>query len=579
MTAAHQVLVGTYFGLLTLLLGCGPADETTSSDALPDAGLFPDGSAGAATGTTNEALVFANDPQATPEPITVELSSVSDDEAGALISAADSTGVRRLSAVSCVDEGQTDLIPGYAEQRICTLRHLANKQTNGSFVYDDYAADVACSYAPENRNAEVNLYYHVERIYDLVTAAEVGVFDLLPGRHEVNGQPVPLTVVSSYRQPAPVNAGGLAPVDVAFFASHEHLDMGMARLYGLDGVPGDVLVFGQGVTTDFAYAADTVYHEFGHAVVNATAALGFDFADSQGLTNQPTALNEGIANTMAFLGTEQAHLGGFLEACSGPGWGFDADNTARFPDDLIGHPVVDGNPILGANYALFRALVDDWGAPRAAFTRVLLLALQDLAPLGGNATFAHYSEALLDRLDGEGLTEHRAQAAALLDAHGVRSEARGVDLTGASADDQRILFMGCAAEYPWNSWLDIDLGSGVVPMSTAYVQHRVTVPQGATELHISARLAVSPMAMTDPGDWDYRLLVRRAGPITYSYDEDEIATGNQDEALVADITPGEGGAAALATWTLTGLASGQTVYLHFVNLGSSEGVLAGLTVE
>ena len=470
-------------------------------------------------------------------------------------------------------------MPGYGRQRVCTLRPLANKEANGSFVYDDYADDMACGYAPENVHAEVNLYYHVDRIYDLITAPEVGVFDQLPGRHDVDGRPVPLTVVASYRWPTPADAAALAPATVAFFTPHEHLDMGMDFFDGLLGVPGDVLVFGQGETADFAYEAETVYHEFGHAVVNATAALGQVFADEQGLTNQPRALNEGIANTFAFLGSDDHLLGTFLTACTGLGFEFDAANPARFPDDLIGHPVADGDPVVGASYDLYRAFVDEWGGTRAGFIRVLLLALQDLSFLEGKGTFAAYAEALLARLATEGHADHVSEAEALLDAHGLRGSDREVDLTGASAADHRPLFMGCAIQEPWNTWMRVDLGSGAAPLATSYLRHRLTVPAGATTVTLSARLARAPSAMTEPGNWDYRLLVRRAGPIAYTFDANGVATASQDEVIEAVITPGQGGASALATWTIAGLAGGSTLHLQFVNLGLSEGVLADLAVE
>jgi len=562
-----------------LCWGCSNGGGNNLPDAGPDGGSEDD--AGEDGGPSDRALVFALDPLQTPVPVEVELSSVADDLGGALTSVSDPSGVRRLAAFTCVDEGATNTVPFYGEQRICTLRQRANKEENGSFVYQDWTDDAACAFDPTNIHAEVNAFYHTQRIYDLITAPEVGVFDLLPGRHHVGAAatPVPLTVVVNYRAPAPADAEALLPMDGAFFMPREHLEMGMAAFQGLLGVPGDVLVFGQGGTADFAYAAETIYHEFGHATVNATAALGSVFADSQGLTNQPWALDEGIANTFAFLGSNEPLLGEFLSDCAGGGYTFDAENDATFPFDQTGHPVVDGNPILAANHAVYRAVVEEWGGTTSEFVRVLLLALQDLAALDGEAAFADYGEAFLARLASEGFAQHEGEARTQFEARGLLETARLVDATGYAAADGRYLAMRCAAQEPWNTVMSVDLGDGPIALATAFVQHSAVVAGGADRIVISARLEDLSWAMTEPGAWDYRLLVRAAGPIEYVFGDGDAATANHDAVLEPDITPGEGGDPDLAVWTVDGLAPGETVYLHFVNLGLSEGRLAALDVE
>jgi hypothetical protein len=556
--------------------GCSGGKGDDPTDAGLDGGVVDGGVDG---GPTDQALVFDVDPFETPAPVEVELSSVADDLGGVLTSAADADGVRRLAAFTCVDEGATNTAPFYGEQRICTLRQLANKEENGSFIYQDYADDAACAFDPTNVHAEVNAFYHTQRIYDLVTAPEVGVFDLLPGRHFVGGDPVPLTVVVNYRAPAPAGAEALLPMEGAFFLSREHLEMGMAAFQGLLGVPGDVLVFGQGEAADFAYAAETIYHEFGHATVNATAALGSVFADSWGLTNQPWALDEGIANTFAFLGSNEPLLGEFLSDCAGGGYTFDAENGAVFPADETGHPVVDGNPILAANHAVYREMIDAWGGTKPEFARVLLLALQDLAALDGDVAFADYSEAFLARLVSEGFASREPEARTLFEARGLLETARLVDATGYAAADGRYLVMRCAAQEPWNTVMSADLGDGPVPLATAFVQHEVTVQVGADQVVISARLENLSWAMTEPGAWDYSLLLRAAGPIEYVFGDGGVATANHDTVLEPIITPGEGGDPDLAVWTVDGLFSGETVHFQFVNLGLSEGRLTALDVK
>ncbi|MBI5534942.1 MAG: hypothetical protein HY898_19600 [Deltaproteobacteria bacterium] len=62
-------------------------------------------------------------------------------------------------------------------------------------------------------------------------------------------------------------------------------------------IKGAALMFGQGPSIDFSYDGDVVFHEFGHAVVDSTAALsGFWHFDSQGGSVSPGGMNEGIAD-------------------------------------------------------------------------------------------------------------------------------------------------------------------------------------------------------------------------------------------------------------------------------------------
>jgi MYXO-CTERM domain-containing protein len=54
--------------------------------------------------------------------------------------------------------------------------------------------------------------------------------------------------------------------------------------------------FGQGPKRDFSYDGDVVYHEFGHAVVDATLQLGGWTLDKWGSIDAPGGMNEGLAD-------------------------------------------------------------------------------------------------------------------------------------------------------------------------------------------------------------------------------------------------------------------------------------------
>ena len=73
---------------------------------------------------TDEAMIFSINPVATPTLTSVQL-PVADDGDGSLISPTDSSGLRRIQVLSCLDQGETNTInvgAGPVTQRICTLR-------------------------------------------------------------------------------------------------------------------------------------------------------------------------------------------------------------------------------------------------------------------------------------------------------------------------------------------------------------------------------------------------------------------------------------------------------------------------
>src|SRR5216683_3001698 len=75
----------------------------------------------------------------------------------------------------------------------------------------------------------------------------------------------------------------------------------------------DAMVFGQGAHADYAYDATVMYHESTHAVVSAWG--GFDIGiDAQGGLDEPGAVNEGTADSMAVSETGRSEIGSFLSA-------------------------------------------------------------------------------------------------------------------------------------------------------------------------------------------------------------------------------------------------------------------------
>lgn len=115
------------------------------------------------------------------------------------------------------------------------------------------------------------------------------------------------------------------------------------------------LLFGEGSSGDFAWDADVVYHEYGHAVTDAlTDILGFS-SNNLGVSYLPLAINEGTsdywAGTLQGDGAIAESFGGALAVGGGHGSLRVIDNMLTCPSDLVGEGHFDGR--------LFAAMVWD----------------------------------------------------------------------------------------------------------------------------------------------------------------------------------------------------------------------------
>ena len=83
----------------------------------------------------------------------------------------------------------------------------------------------------------------------------------------------------------------LVPFQNAFFSPANPI---FSTVFGLNG---GAMWFGQGPKKDYSYDGDVVYHEFTHAVVDATIKLaGTPHMDEWGTSVSPGAMNEGLAD-------------------------------------------------------------------------------------------------------------------------------------------------------------------------------------------------------------------------------------------------------------------------------------------
>ncbi len=79
----------------------------------------------------------------------------------------------------------------------------------------------------------------------------------------------------------------------------------------------DAMVFGQGASGDYAYDATVIYHELTHGAVAAWGGYNID-VDALGGLDEPAAVNEGTADSMAVSETGRSRLGSFIASTSTP---------------------------------------------------------------------------------------------------------------------------------------------------------------------------------------------------------------------------------------------------------------------
>jgi MYXO-CTERM domain-containing protein len=195
-----------------------------------------------------------------------------------------------INARNCIDKKTTKQVklPGVGTVNIhaCEVEHTA-LATEGSLDFSQMPADDS---ADEDAYAELHIGYHANRVYEMFRGYE-STFKV---------QAAPLDVIANARLAAGLLEGQpqapntpLESFSNAFFSPPDPNNW----LLDIFDVSGGALIFGQGPARDYSYDADVIYHEFGHAVVEATVQLvGTPYLDEYGVVFSPGSMNEGLAD-------------------------------------------------------------------------------------------------------------------------------------------------------------------------------------------------------------------------------------------------------------------------------------------
>lgn len=294
--------------------------------------------------TLQKAKVYQDNPVKTPT--TTEITLDNDTTKEGLQSAL-------LDGRNCIDKHTTrDVNVGIPLTiHSCELLHTITPDASGSGDYLDILP--GSDTEPEDKYAELSMYYHTGRAYQHIHA-----IGFPSDKDEL------LTAVANLRLPAGISSFDtkkmadptipLDPFDNGFFAAKDPL---FSSAFGLDG---DAMWFGQGTKVDFGYDGDVVYHEFGHFVVSRTIQLGGGFwQDSAGLSSSPGALNEALADINSFFVTDDPELGEYVSKGLGglPGKGLrHATNSFTFPKDITGEVHQDSEPYTAAMWKVYGGL-------------------------------------------------------------------------------------------------------------------------------------------------------------------------------------------------------------------------------
>lgn len=333
----------------------------------------------------------------------------------------------------------------------CQERNAAVADNEGDYLYepDDEHGNERDPFA------EVSAYYHVTRMRELL--GELGMGDDLLRRMRVW-----------------VNWPNLN--NAAFVSG---------------GPEGVSMIFGQG-RRDFAYDGDVVYHEYGHAVVSATAGLlpvfGLGFGT---LDYRPGALNEGIADQLSTALSDDSRLG---EYAGGYRYGAeirDMDGDATCPEGQIGEEHHDSQPWGQATWEVRQGLGDEDYLPLAWSTLTMLL------PSSGISEAA----AVMGDLATQRFAGQEDKLAAVVDPlarHALQRCERYVpidEIAGHSA-------VSLSSSELTQGQLFFDMPS--------HLQHTVTVPEGALQLRLIKRMIGCVIGC------EQQIVLRHGEPVTFA---------------------------------------------------------------
>ena len=580
---------------------------------------------------TDTAKIWKFNPNVTPDLEEVELpwvapyddSELAPELIGSLITEKDAKGIRKIRAYNCPDDDtkiSIDLasmgvpMDMTLEVHACHPMPLANKCEKGNFIYDD--CDKGHEFSVESiklenidRCSEISMYYHASKIYDYIRSLYTDIDSKSEFYLQNNDKDRPLNVISNFTMPDMNDYQGLfsgtnklAAFDNAFFTQEQPM---LNMLLKDFGVNGDLLVFGQGTKADFGYDGDVIYHEFGHATIYTTGIMGLEYTDKYGMTVEPGALHEGMADTFAFIMTDNTCTGeyaseGFVKInplyktqMDTEGEGDDmiycmrsALNKKRVFEDFVGEVHFDGQPLLASNWDIYQLIKGNDKDTQKHRDNLMKLMLKALYSVGSaDASYKLWAETLMAEVEKDDNFKGKAkEIKKILEDRNFFEEVRARSVNEGIKDTMYIPAGGGSAEDDPTGGLmgagggiEVEDGDKTVNIGPAYIQYYYDVPEDAEKdaLKLSAKIAAdSSSSMGDmfgggSGTPELKIYYRKGAPIEYVEGETAIKVEKDGEAS-GDSSKG---------WFIPAVEKGARYYIQFINTTASGATAAAISVE
>ncbi|HSW59825.1 MAG TPA: hypothetical protein VLJ60_03450, partial [bacterium] len=587
------------------------ADEVDDSDPIDPAEA------------TNMAKIWKFNPTVTKDLIDVDLlwvapyddADLDAEQLGFLTTDKDGEGIRKIKAFNCPDDGGTvsleEMIGYPITVPMCSPTQLANKLDNGSFVYDDCEdghefVEDGMTEDKIDRCAEISMYYHTSKIYNYLRGLYKDIDSEGKFYLQNNDADRPLNVIGNFQMPdtsdlqALMNGTAkLVPMDNAFF-SQDNPSIG--DLLGQFGVKGDLLVFGQGTKGDFAFDGDVVYHEFGHATIYTTGITGMEFTDKYGITNEPGAIHEGVADTFAFLMTDNTCTGEYaseaiVKWAASQGGTVEMDKEGDFYcmrtalneytvfEDSIGQVHWDGQPVFASNWAVYKLIKGsdtDTQIHRDNLTKLVLKTLYSIG--SADASFKLWADTFMDEVGkDDNFKAKKTEIEKILNDRNFFEEirARSANETvkrtyigaGGTASEDDPMGGGGGGIPIYEEGKDINVGP-------SYLQFYFDVPENAEKdgLTIAASVAADSSGsmiggMGGGGTPAVEVYYRKGAPVEYVTGEKSMKTeALKDGKVAAD------GTGSIKNWGIAGVEKGTRYYFQFINTAAASGVITNIKV-
>ena len=471
-----------------------------------------------------------------------------------------------IQASNCIDKKSVKPVDfaGFAlNVHICDLVQTALPAPNGDYVYQP-SDTPGSKEAREDTFSEVSIYFHAAKAYSF--------FRTLQGEPEAQVvADKPLRLIANLQIPAGMMSGDIAkagnpdiPLETfqnAFFSPSGGTGQLFEQLYGFNS---GALWFGQGPKRDYAYDGDVVYHEFGHAVVDATLKLGAWHVDARGAIDAPGAMNEGLADYFSSAITGDPDVGEYAAVDMGAAEGSvirTLANKDACPTAITGEVHFDSTLFTGGLWQARQSLPE---GERVKFDAALYKAMR-MNPESGDLGYDDLSKLFLTTLK----TDLPAGAAALetsMTERGVLPTCeRILSFSGAkiASPDQRIGFVA-----PGKQSVNI---KGTAP---GIIQIRAALPPNTASVSVAftARSGGGGQSAFGGNAKPFApvVLAKLGAPITW----DKKTGHDADLKAAADKASGS----TSATIEIPEGTTADSIYVQIASTGDSDGAYDGISL-